>query len=108
MDYVCPEHHNLESWGDLNPSHNVFTLMQPTISPLFNTRQFEESLLNWMDKSDYHAYLSDFWKNREVNWENFSPNFFAIGFPDDFKEISSTTCFNFDAVNISEALICII
>ena len=27
---------------------------------------------------------------REVNWENFSPNFFAIGFPDDFKEISST------------------
>jgi putative ABC transport system permease protein len=27
---------------------------------------------------------------REVNWENFSPNFFAIGFPNDFKEISST------------------
>ena len=27
---------------------------------------------------------------REVNWENFSPNFFAIGFPEDFKEISST------------------
>ena len=27
---------------------------------------------------------------REVNWESFSPNFFAIGFPDDFKEISST------------------
>jgi putative ABC transport system permease protein len=27
---------------------------------------------------------------REVNWENFSPNFFAIGFPDDFEEISST------------------
>ena len=27
---------------------------------------------------------------REVNWENFSPNFFAIGFPEDFKEIAST------------------
>jgi putative ABC transport system permease protein len=27
---------------------------------------------------------------REVNWENFSPNFFAIGFPENFKKISST------------------
>ena len=27
---------------------------------------------------------------REVNWENFSPNFFAIGFPEDFEDVSST------------------
>ena len=27
---------------------------------------------------------------REVNWENFSPNFFAIGSPHNFKNISST------------------
>tara|TARA_Y100000816_G_scaffold133739_1_gene94515 strand:+ start:8346 stop:10784 length:2439 start_codon:yes stop_codon:yes gene_type:complete len=27
---------------------------------------------------------------REVNWENFSPNFFAIGFPENFQNISST------------------
>jgi len=27
---------------------------------------------------------------REVNWENFSPNFFAIGFPENFRNISST------------------
>ena len=25
MEYVCPEHHNLESWGDLHPSHNIYT-----------------------------------------------------------------------------------
>ena len=49
MDYVCPENHNLESWGDLNPSHNVYSLMQPTIAPLFNTRQFEETILRWVD-----------------------------------------------------------
>ena len=27
---------------------------------------------------------------REVNWENFSPNFFAIGFPSNFEEVAST------------------
>jgi molybdopterin-containing oxidoreductase family iron-sulfur binding subunit len=70
MDYACPEHHNLESWGDLNPSYNVFTLMQPTIAPLFDTRQFEETLLTWVNDKDYHSYLSNFWRNRGVNWEN--------------------------------------
>ena len=25
-----------------------------------------------------------------MNWENFSPNFFAIGFPEDFEDVSST------------------
>ena len=69
MDYVCAESHNLESWGDLHPSHNVYSLMQPTIAPLFNTRQFEETLLRWIDQEDYHAFLSDFWRNRGVKWE---------------------------------------
>ena len=90
MDFVCPTHHNLESWGDAHPSHNTYTLMQPTIAPLFNTRQFEESLLNWMDKSDYHAYLSDFWKNREVNWEKaVHDGYFSINDPlNDVKDIA--------------------
>ena len=69
MQYVIPNNHNLESWGDLNPAHNVYTLMQPTIAPLFNTRQFEETLLTWMDKNDYHGYLSSFWKAKGVSWE---------------------------------------
>ena len=67
MDYVCPDHHNLESWGDLHPSHNIYTLMQPTIAPLFNTRQFEETLLNWIDEYNYHSYLSNFWKEKGIN-----------------------------------------
>ncbi len=69
MDYVCPDHHNLESWGDANPSLGRYTLMQPTIQPLFNTRQFQETLLNWMSKSDYQNYLENFWKEKGVNWE---------------------------------------
>ena len=38
--------------------------MQPTIAPLFNTRQFEETLLRWTNKENYHRYLSDFGKKK--------------------------------------------
>ena len=69
MEFVCPDHHNLESWGDLNPSLNVFTLMQPTIAPLFKTRQFEETMLKWIDMGDFYLYLSDFWRARGIDWE---------------------------------------
>ena len=69
MQYVCPTHHNLESWGDCHPSHNTYTLMQPTIAPLFNTRQFEETLLRWIDQEDYHSFLSDFWRDKGIKWE---------------------------------------
>ena len=69
MEYVCPDHHNLESWGDAHPSHNTYTLMQPTIAPLFNTRQFEETLLSLIDRVDYHDYLSNYWRAKGINWE---------------------------------------
>ena len=52
MNYVCADNHNLESWGDANPSHGVYTLMQPTIRPLFNSRQFQDCLLIWYNSSD--------------------------------------------------------
>ena len=68
MDYVCPDHHNLESWGDANPKYGTYSLMQPTIAPLFNTRQFQESLLVWIGKSDYRNYLQNFWTNKGVDW----------------------------------------
>ena len=68
MDYVCPDHHNLESWGDANPKYGIYSLMQPTISPLFNTRQFQDSLLSWIGKSDYHAYLKNYWSRKGIDW----------------------------------------
>ncbi len=46
-NYVAPTHHFLESWGDAEPKRGHYSLIQPTISPLFNTRQAEESLLRW-------------------------------------------------------------
>lgn len=63
-DYVCPDHHYLESWNDAEPRKGMFSLTQPTIQPLFNTRQAQESLLKWADApvADYYTYLQDAWK----------------------------------------------
>lgn len=62
VQYVCPASHYLESWSDAEPKRGYFSLMQPAISPLFNTRQMPESLLKWSG-SDVHFYdyLKNYW-----------------------------------------------
>ncbi|TVR86621.1 MAG: 4Fe-4S dicluster domain-containing protein [Saprospirales bacterium] len=47
--YSCPTHHFLESWGDVNPMDGHYGIVQPTIHPLFETREKEESILKWAD-----------------------------------------------------------
>jgi len=45
--FVCPDSHYLESWGDSEPQAGVYHLTQPTIGHVFNTRQAQWSLLAW-------------------------------------------------------------
>jgi len=45
--YVCPDHNYLESWNDLMPSKGHYALQQPVITPLYDTRQAQESLMVW-------------------------------------------------------------
>ena len=60
---IAPTHHLLESWGDAQPKRGQLSLIQPTIHPLFNTRQAEASLLKWTGGSDnYESYLKNNWK----------------------------------------------
>ena len=47
MKVWAPKHHWLESWGDTHPITGMYTLMQPVIQPIFNTRQLQDSLLIW-------------------------------------------------------------
>ncbi len=69
-DYVAPASHWLESWGDAEPKRGHFSLIQPTISPLFKTRQAEETLLRWAASSNldvtsdqpYYEYLKANWQ----------------------------------------------
>ncbi len=50
--------HFLESWGDVTITKGTYGLTQPTIRPLFNTKQFQEALLMWNgNSSSYYDYL---------------------------------------------------
>jgi MoCo/4Fe-4S cofactor protein with predicted Tat translocation signal len=62
-DFVCPDHNYLESWNDAEPKKNNFSLTQPTISPIHNTRSAQESLMKWSgNNSDYHSYIQATWE----------------------------------------------
>ncbi|WP_025741017.1 TAT-variant-translocated molybdopterin oxidoreductase [Aquimarina pacifica] len=60
--YVATTPHYLESWGDVELKKGSYSLMQPTIRPLFKTRQFQDTLLKWVDNdSTYHQYIKSTW-----------------------------------------------
>jgi len=60
--YLCPDNHYLESCNDALPKAGYYSLTQPTIQPLFDTRQFQESLLKWSgNDTDFHTYIKDNW-----------------------------------------------
>jgi molybdopterin-containing oxidoreductase family iron-sulfur binding subunit len=65
--------HYLESWGDCQFKKGTFSLMQPTIRPLFNTQQFQECLVRWTQSGfSYYEFLKHFWSNNILesgnNW----------------------------------------
>ncbi|MDE5420835.1 Fe-S-cluster-containing hydrogenase [Ancylomarina sp. DW003] len=63
MKFVAPDNHYLESWNDSEIKKNSFSLMQPAIHPLFDTRQFQASLLKWSDlETDYHKFIMKNWE----------------------------------------------
>ncbi len=63
--HVAPDHHFLEAWGDAQPVTGTFSIQQPTIHPLYNTRAFQDSLLAWTgQQTGYYHYLKTFWEDR--------------------------------------------
>lgn len=61
-DYVCPDHHYLEAWNDANPKMGYYSLAQPVIRPLFNTRQAQSSLLKWAGLDpDFNKFIKGMW-----------------------------------------------
>ncbi len=61
--YVAPNHHYLESWNDFYPKTGQYALAQPTISPLYDTRQAQDSLLIWSgEEQGYHAFMQEVWQ----------------------------------------------
>ena len=67
-DLVLPDHHGLESWGDAEAVRGTLGLQQPTMDPVFDTRQTADvllaaakgdpSLASRYAYADYRAYLA--------------------------------------------------
>ena len=74
--FLTPDRHYLESWNDAEPKAGHLSLVQPTINPIFDTRQFQDSLMTWAGmEGDYYTYLRKTWQNKGIslngmNFEN--------------------------------------
>jgi molybdopterin-containing oxidoreductase family iron-sulfur binding subunit len=73
---LLPDHHSLESWGDYVPRTGVYSLIQPTLTPVFDTKQAGDVLLSTARRAGarltttagattYYDYLREQWA-REV------------------------------------------
>ena len=73
-DFVAPDHHELENWGDCELQDGVLSIQQPVIRPLYNTRAFQFSLMSWaflaergpknLGMESWYEYLKFSWKQR--------------------------------------------
>ena len=71
VEFVGASPHYLESWGDIRFSKNEYALSQPTIKPIFNTMQFQDCLLNWIDREEsYYDYLRGYFDDNftGISW----------------------------------------
>ena len=66
--WVAATPHYLESWGDVEIKSGNFSLVQPTIKPLFDTMQFQDVLLNWLGASNsFYDELKNNWNLSILN-----------------------------------------
>ena len=97
--YTLPAPHNLESWGDVIVTEGTYSLMQPTISPLFNTRQLQDVLLKWSGSSvNYYDTLKEFWSTSVLGGESWNQalhdGFFKSDFNSEEEIFESTVVLN--------------
>ncbi|MCJ7465962.1 MAG: TAT-variant-translocated molybdopterin oxidoreductase, partial [Maribacter sp.] len=67
-NYAAAANHYLESWGDAQLKKGYYSLMQPTIRELFDTRQFQGALLQWLGSTTtYFEYIKETWNSTILN-----------------------------------------
>src|ERR1700761_621846 len=109
---VAPNHYYLESWGDGNALEGYYTVVQPTINPVYNTRQAEQSLLVWSDSTvaDYYHYVRNNWDNTlraiggltgQKGWEPLQ----QIGFVKSAPKPAGTYAFNYALDSVTQKML---
>lgn len=84
-DFVAPDHHSVEAWGDSEALAGVYAIQQPTIQPLYDTRSILLGLSKWgtttsnVEKSDKveseYEIVRAFWKDRLFGASRFKGSF---------------------------------
>lgn len=80
-DFVLPVHHTIETWGLEMPVQGIYSLVQPGMAPVFDSKPFEEILQQVRPVSGLPANLEKFVENEwkkilgengqsPENWEN--------------------------------------
>lgn len=60
---IAPNCTFFEAWGDASATEGYYTVIQPTINPVFNTRQAEQSLLVWAgDNTNIYDFVKQNWE----------------------------------------------
>jgi Fe-S-cluster-containing dehydrogenase component len=70
--WVCPEPHYLESWNDAEPKKGVYSLAQPTIPKLFDSRQVQETLAKWSGETEpnYYDFIIKNWSDNNFRLQS--------------------------------------
>lgn len=89
--FIAPDHHALESWNDFHPKMNHYAIAQPTIRPLHNTAQVQESLLIWADATDTKSRGG---KDSKTVYDLMKSNWELTGFPSQTKYVDFHTYWN--------------
>ena len=111
--YIAAAPHYLESWGDIELKKGHYGLMQPTIRPLFDTKQFQDALLMWNGSdATYHDYIKTNWTENVLNgssWNQALHDGVYIGTSgnneetDDSEAITENTSVSDDARTLASA-----
>jgi len=105
---IAPANHYLESWGDSNPIAGYYTLVQPTITPVYNTRMAEESLLNWSGSAvtEYFQFVRNNWEKTVLassgkSWDDV----LQTGFVNTGSANASPVSFNLDVTAVANTIV---
>mgnify|MGYP005724799335 FL=1 len=95
--YLAALPHYLEAWGDYEFKAGSFALAQPTIRPLFDTKQFQDVLLAWTGSSQtYYDAIQANWSDSLIGMSSWN-----TVLHDGFFQTEVTTENNYQGTSLS-------
>ncbi|TLX77711.1 4Fe-4S dicluster domain-containing protein [Labilibacter sediminis] len=68
FQYVLPSSHFLESWSDAEFIAGEYSLAQPVIRAIYNTRDKHQIVLDWLgERSKSYDFIKSFWNKHILN-----------------------------------------